>query len=303
VTSAVSKDGTLNVACAVEKAYVKHCAAMLLSVLDQRGSLDVAIHFMHGPDVGRRWREALASMVNREGGRISFMEIPDVWLAGLPIKGVGHKATWYRTFLPRLLPDCDRILYLDADVLALDSLEPLWRTELEGHLVAAVTNVFPPDWIGHARQLGIPSERYFNAGVLILGLERMRELDVTQELLDYGIGHADELVLKDQDALNVVLGPDRLDLHPRWNCMNSVLGFPASMDVFERAEVEEARANPAIRHFEGPGPNKPWHYEFEREMAEIYALYRSRTPWPRFRREGATPRAIARRLRGSSAKP
>ncbi len=37
---------------------------------------------------------------------------------------------WYRIFLGELMPEVDRVLYLDADTIAVDSLAPLWATEL-----------------------------------------------------------------------------------------------------------------------------------------------------------------------------
>ena len=49
---------------------------------------------------------------------------------------------WYRIYLPELLPDVARVLYLDGDIIAMDTLEPLWATALGDHLVGAVTNVF-----------------------------------------------------------------------------------------------------------------------------------------------------------------
>ncbi len=93
----------------------------------------------------------------------------------------------------------------------LDSLEPLWQLDLRGHYVAAVTNVFPPAYTERAAELGLPDrDAYFNAGVLLMNLELMRADRASAALLDYGVAHASELVLRDQDALNVVLGPRRL---------------------------------------------------------------------------------------------
>ena len=65
---------------------------------------------------------------------------------------------WYRIFLPELLPDVDRVLYLDVDTLAVDSLEPLWATDLGDAPGGAVTNVFMQDRDSRPRPeaLGLP---------------------------------------------------------------------------------------------------------------------------------------------------
>jgi lipopolysaccharide biosynthesis glycosyltransferase len=164
--------------------------------------------------------------------------------------------------------------------------------------VGAVTNVFQHNHLHRPAELGLAGpEVYFNAGVLLMNLEEMRRDGRTPALLDYGIENAPRLEWRDQDALNVVLGERRLELHPRWNLMNSVLLFPSAVEVFGSEALEEARTSPAIRHFEGPDANKPWHYLCDGDLRELYLEHRRATPWPRVRREGVTPRNVMRRVR------
>ena len=124
----------------------------------------------------------------------------------------------------------------------------------------------------------------------------MRPCSRSAALEEFARGHAPELLWRDQDALNVVLGGRRLPLHPRWNCMNSILLFPQAAEVFEPSELAEARRDPAIRHFEGPAENKPWHFLCSHELRELYAEHRRNTPWPRVRPEGMTARNVLRRF-------
>jgi hypothetical protein len=70
--------------------------------------------------------------------------------------------------------------------------------------------------------------------------------------------------------------------------MNSVLLFDNATDYFSAAELEEARARPAIRHFEGPGANKPWHVDSTTPHREAYFTHRRATPWPRGALDGAS---------------
>ncbi len=196
--------------------------------------------------------ERLAGMVESQGGMLSLLEVSDERFANLPTLDYISASTWYRIYLPELLSDLDRVLYLDVDTVVLDSLDALWETDLGEHYLAAVTNVPELDQIDHPARLGLSSAgAYFNAGVLLLNLELMRRDDSTAALLEYTRNHLAEIG-GDQDPLNVVLGERRLPLHPRWNCMNCVLYFPWARELFGAGEVEEARRSPAIRHFEGP---------------------------------------------------
>jgi len=287
----------LDVACAADEAYAPHSAAMLHSVVGQRGEGELRIHYLHGPSFPDRSADLIRGMVEAGGGSISFLEIPDDRIAGLPEMDFVTSAMWYRIFLPELLPDVDRVLYLDVDVIALDSLEPLWEIDLAGSYVGAVTNVFyMRNHAQRASQLGIEPTDYFNSGVVLMNLELMRRDDSSRALFDYATGHAAELAWPDQDALNVVLGKRRVALHPRWNCMNSVLQFPWAGDVLGADAVEEARARPAIRHFEGPTINKPWHAGSESAMRNTYFEHRRQTPWPEVEMEGARPVGVVRRV-------
>jgi lipopolysaccharide biosynthesis glycosyltransferase len=287
----------LHVACAVEgDEYLAHTATMLHSVLARNQDATMHVHLLHGPDITERQEEQLAEMVVRHGGEISYLRVADDEVAGLPTKGFTGKATWYRIFLPGLLPEVDRLVYLDSDVLVLESLVPLARTDLRGNLVGAVTNVYRHDHLDRLAALGLDPDRYFNAGVLLMDLDAMRRSGTTDALLSYGRQNSSAIEWRDQDTLNVVLANRRLALHPRWNVMNS-FGWPHAAELFGAEAVREARRHPAIRHFEGPEDNKPWHFMCEREGRHRYGEHRRRTPWPRYRREGVTVRNVLRRGR------
>lgn len=286
----------MDVSCAADAAYVPHTAAMLHSVLTAPGSSDVHVHYLVDGRFPSEARTRLEGFVEGLGGRISFREIPDAWVAGLRTLDFITAPMWFRIFLPRLLPEVDRILYLDADTLATDSLTPLWDLDLSNHHLAAVTNVFLPDHVRERSARGLEVSRaYFNSGVLLFNLDLMRRDGSAQRLRDYAIGEGERLMWPDQDTLNAVLGERRLALPPRWNTMNSVMWFPWAAQTLGEEAVREARRHPAIRHFEGPGPNKPWHYLADRASQDLYRRHRSETPWPRYREEGRTAGARVRR--------
>src|SRR3712207_7725637 len=50
--------------------------------------------------------------------------------------------------------------------------------------------------------------------------------------------------------------------------------FRSGADVFGAEAVAAAQATPAIRHFEGPGVAKPWHYLFEFPHRDVYLAHR-----------------------------
>lgn len=280
----------LRVACVVEENYVVHSATMLHSLLCHSGGHEVEVHYLHPPEFPGALLAPLRAMVEDGGGRLLPLLVGDDVAHGLPVEGFTRKATWYRIFLADLLADVDRVLFLDCDLVVADSVAELWTVDLEDHYLAAVTNVFMLEHLFRVEELGLIDPRdYFNAGVMLMNLDAMRRDGCAQAMYEYGKAHADELVFRDQDVLNAVLGERIKLLHPRWNVMNSVVRFPYSPYVLGPRAVADARRRPAIRHFEGPGLNKPWHAACDSEGRELYAQHRRHTPWPDFDLEGEPP--------------
>ena len=61
---------------------------------------------------------------------LSFRHCTGLQLNKFFLSGHVGRETYLRLFLAKLLPDLDRILYLDADVVAVDDLRPLFATDL-----------------------------------------------------------------------------------------------------------------------------------------------------------------------------
>jgi lipopolysaccharide biosynthesis glycosyltransferase len=292
----MTEAGEMHVCCAADAAYARHTGAMLHSVLAHSGGLRVHVHYLHGPGFPSRDAVLLSQLVRGEGGTIDFHEIPDERVAGLPTVAGITAPMWYRIFLPELLPDTERVLYLDADTIALDDLGLLWETDLDGAWVGAVTNVFQLDHLHRPWELGIDPRAYFNSGVLLMNLEQMRRDGRGEALLSHARTLGADTMWPDQDTLNAVLGERRVALHPRWNAMNSVLGFPWAAYVFSPAELDAARERPGIRHFEGPSANKPWHVLGTGPGGAESARPRRAPPGPRARPEGLSVGNALRRL-------
>ena len=269
----------LDVSCAVRGPYVPHSAAMLHSVLGP----GVRAHYLHGPGLRPASRRRLEAVAHERGGEIVFWEVAEELVDGLAVRDYFTSAMWYRILLPELLPDVNRVLYLDVDTIVLGPIAPLWtEVDLDGALVGAVTNVFET-WRGtdHTDRLGLAQADYFNSGVLLLNLKEMRRTGTVEEIRRVAAEVADDLVWPDQDVLNLVLGPRRVALDPRWNAMNSLFVLDNAADVFGAEAVAAAREHPIIRHFEGPGANKPWQRGAAVPHAECYWRHRRATPWRR----------------------
>lgn len=166
-------------------------------------------------------------------------------------------STMDRLFLPELLAEVDKVLYLDADILVQADVAELFDMDLDGAVIAGKQSNHRL-WKNAVRMstrasLHLPAEkawelrrrlhythklsaRTFNAGVLVMDLATMRAEKFTESYLYLG----EHCHFNDQDILNVYANGRVRYLDPSWN------------HVPNQDQIETAR----IIHW--AGPVKPW---------------------------------------------
>jgi lipopolysaccharide biosynthesis glycosyltransferase len=274
------------VACAATEGFLAPASAMLHSLVLAAGSEAVEIVLMHDEALSPEGRARVHETVAAAGGTLRFVAFPGALLDEFP-SGHFPRSIWSRVLLPELLPEEDKVLYLDADTIVLESPAPLWRTELGDAYFAAVASPLYR-WMGGWPRavLGIDApRRYVNSGVLLMNLALMREEQCHVRLLHYARAHPDN-IYPDQDALSALFSDRHLSLHPRWNAQITLWDVPLDELPFSSEEVHEARARPAIVHF--IGPFKPWHYLCTHPYRDVYFEHLAATPWPPPQLEGRT---------------
>jgi lipopolysaccharide biosynthesis glycosyltransferase len=188
---------------------------------------------------------------------------------------------WLRCLLADLLPEVDRVLYLDADILVCSPLDALFSIDLGAAPLAAAPNVVQPADRSRILQLGIDDyRRFLNAGVLLMDLQRLRAENASTALMEVAATTGEDLQWADQDALNVVFADRWHVLHPRWNAQNTLwTASDVADDVLGSLQADQARRSPAILHFEGPTLCKPWHALNTHPWRDEWWATLARTPW------------------------
>ena len=204
---------------------------------------------------------------------VEFRAVDPLRLSGLPVYGHVGLMTYVRLLMedPDVCPE-NRILYLDADILirhpisvmlqAVDGLEnPIAAIrEVGTYSVSGEGGVF--NWY----ELGLPADRiYFNAGVLGIRMDLVREKKIFSHALNYLIENGMQVISWDQGALNAVCG--EVTVWPlEWNFTTSAL--KPSYRWWKAARLR----NIVIAHFTGSGANKPWHINSISPFADEYRI-------------------------------
>lgn len=196
---------TLHIAFSATDSYVNYLGTTVYSICQQHPDQDIHVYVLssHLSD------HSLNKLARLENDRltIEWLQVDQSRFDGLPLKHNISIETYFRLLLPSLLPDLERVLYLDCDILVKGSLLPFWETDLTGYYAAGVNErdmlYRNPDY---RRSLGFADhEVYINAGVCLFNLAKLRADDMERVLFEQADALKDKITHQDQDILNITL--------------------------------------------------------------------------------------------------
>ena len=204
---------------------------------------------------------------------LKIITLGDDILTDFPIRLGDHvtSAAYYRVYLQRALPETlDKVLYLDGDMLCVDSIQPLYSMDFDG-FSCVVTHDERNDEKENFIRLKYPSANgYFCSGVMLINLDWWRKNNVMQKCLDFIAAEPEACLWHDQDALNHVLNGTVKWADFRYNFMQGYYFDKKSlvMDSKYYADIDSARLNPCLLHFSSA--YKPWHVECNHPLKKLY---------------------------------
>lgn len=248
--------------------YFVQAAATLRSVLDASPRGQFRVICMLSEEIPQRMQDKL----QRLGGERLTLEyiLLKGRMEGVYIDPRYTEAASLRLLLPELLPELDRILYLDCDIVVRQDLAQLWeKTDLADNYLAAIYEAAIEGQAERFRALGCDPAKYFNSGFLLMNLAQMREEKVSEKLLE--ACRVPYLEFPDQDALNQVCQGRVLPLSPLYNSIRTFF-IPKYKADFVRQYSEplwEQVQREATIHYTG---GKPWNL-FTVQFAAWWMVY------------------------------
>ena len=136
--------------------------------------------------------------------RITYKEIGNLFKGAFEIRGV-TTPTYYRLILPDIMPEYDKILYADVDILFRMDLRNVYNIDMSGYYLAATYDLGMN--LGTSGQkyinsvAGLGGDGYFQAGFVLMNIRAMREDGLTKQFKEMVPGN---YRYQDQDILNIV---------------------------------------------------------------------------------------------------
>ena len=260
--------------------YCRHAAVTMASIFANTESC-VCVHIVHDDTLTHENRvklELLASSYEQELNFINVENLLDterIDVSRLTVDGM--RGTLFRLLLPDVSSE-DKMIYLDCDIVVNMDIAELWNVPLGDRAVAAVRDVWSLDYLKGKplpwrldkawRLLGVKRGEYFNAGVLLMNLKKMREeYDFLDAVGSFYAKYKKCITLADQDCLNHIFANDKLLIDERFNHIDA-------------AGATEESLKGSIWHMAG-GAAKPWVLCTRPYVDDLYWRYLRMTPYCR----------------------
>lgn len=249
--------------------YSKNIGAVIVSIFEHTKE-KVKVHLLHDQTLNEGNRHNFMVLCQKYNQEIVFYDVK------LPSYVEKYKSirdlsvgSLFRLYIPILLEDIKRVIYLDADMIVYLDVDSLWRENIEEYAIGAVLDIAETRKAVSEnkffRKLSICGDAYFNAGMLLLNLDKIREYRLLERSLDF-LNENPGAPNLDQEALNYLLQNDCMILDEKYNKI--VVDFAESNKMMQNNQQ-------CIYHF--AGSIKPWH--IYNAVSKYYWKYLSMTPW------------------------
>lgn len=265
------KKDNIAVVLATDANYVPYMAVTIQSIYDHadsRYNYDILVI----DDGITDYQKELLSIYNKTNFSVRYIDVKPLLktmdASLFSSRGIWSAAACYRLFIPQMMPDYDKVLYLDCDVLVKDSLVDLFAEDLKGCCAGCVYDVirYTND---HGRMRDIAEyvkikdwRKYFNAGVVLFNIKAINAKQFVADFIK--LLKRPYLPFLDQDILNILWENKFKALDSSWNYQYyTLIEHP---ELASNAELASARQNRRIIHY--ISQYKPWNspqlpYAFE----------------------------------------
>ncbi len=204
------KLNTIHICFSSDRALVKYIHIVLNSILQKNSHHNLEIHYIHDFEDCRdlrRLKEYVSKLKN-----VRLHNYIKKW--NYSYSGLQHvtAATMLRLFIPDLLLNVDKLIYLDIDLIVNTDLLPMFRMNCGPKGIALKNSIMK------SSQLSKIKTRSGNAGVMVMDLKTLRALKFTKKCMDIlknpslnkGTHH-------DQHIINIFCEGQHAKLHEKYN--------------------------------------------------------------------------------------
>ncbi len=266
----------INICFSSDNNYVQHLCVAITSILKNAGNDDDLYFFIFDGGISSDNKNNILKLKIIKNFNIEYINIDASVFENLPnFSNYISNATYFRFKIASLLPNIEKIIYVDCDIVVLGSLKELFDEDIEEYHIAGVEDI---GYYLHRRGLKRETESfYINAGIIVMNLKKWRQDNIEEKLLSFSSASKEKLVHADQDIINKVLNKTCKPLELKWNVQDSFYRVVNYMEKHPLVKnIKNAWKNPVIIHY--TGEKKPWNHPYM-PYGTYYVKYLKYTPF------------------------
>lgn len=276
----------MNILYTLNDKFVPQVAAGICSVCENNKQIKNITFYLISKEITDVNKKKLIEFVKKYGRNMEIIElgnIKDYFDFEFDTTG-WNSIVLARLLIDKLLPEyVNKVLYLDGDTIVRGNLDELWNIDLSNNVIAA--SIEPTVDKERKENLGLKGHPYYNAGVLLIDLEKWRKEKIGKKILDFYKENDGRLFANDQDAINGALKGKINMLLPKYNFYNIFYQYPYKflkklmndVQYFDYGQFQKCVENPTIIHY--LGEERPWRIGNHHKYKNDYDNYLNLTPW------------------------
>ena len=199
--------------------------------------------------------------------KVTFRPISGEFSGAYEIRGI-PETCYYRMLSPEIIPEYDKLLYSDVDVIIRDDLSKYYEIELgENYFAGVDTGSRLREWIQKytAETLKIDwHDGYFYSGNLVINSALIRRDNMIEKFRKLS---EKDWFQQDMDIINIACNKHFYRLSPAYCMTNYLYGLMVNqrdemVKDFGEAEVDYALSK-GIVHYNGDKPWKTWCHHYD----------------------------------------
>ncbi len=265
----------MNLLVTCNEQYLPPLKTMLNSVFQSNHQAKFDIYFMH-QKINEIKMAELDAFITENGHVLHDIDCEGMFEAKVSVNRYYSIEMYYRLLAPFILPkEVDRILYLDPDIINLNPFDDFYHQDFKGNAFIATAHDYITKWIQPINNIRLKtkeSKDYFNTGVLLMNLDRIRESKKEEEILAL-IMNTKLLLLPDQDIFNQIYWNEILE--EDWRLYNLDPRYYSILNTINLKEYNKEWVEREVVFIHYCGKHKPWNEkeQYRYELGEYYHFY------------------------------
>lgn len=262
----------MNIVFSINDCFAPQLAVTISSILMHSNKEDCFNFYVLEDGVSDENKAKIDELKNIKPFKITYLPLDKNDFANYPLAVHLKVVTYFRLRIPSLL-NFDRALFLDTDIIVRKSLSELYNTDL-GNCYAAVIEdmIFTEPKLGDFLLEKLELKKYFNAGVMLMNLNKMRDDRIEEKCIEFIKTHPEKITYADQCTLNNVLKENVKFLDYKWNFQYNNSSLKQINKLYNKHKSEIAILHFACQY-------KPWSRNRRHRFSSEWLWYLSKTPF------------------------